>query len=353
MSKDFFLVRPNQKQQRASFAILERRAREKSKSLKLEQLDAINKAFKSKQLAFVEAEEQCKDLIKKLYKDQETKVAKIYNSDNLALLSKFWEEHFIHRNQKSPKGSYGYFRRAIEALGTTSIYTATPKELAKAAASLGRGNPQRRIAWPLNRLLEYIDREQRIALDKRNFTEVKFLTEAEYERVRVEVPDESTQKVADAAFYTGARLGELFALKSSSFRQGASVLWISTQMREDGTEDALKNNKPHLTFIVPEGAKRVRAWVEGVPTSEKLRLRNLRHAEIFREACIKVFPNSPEKWASIHDLRHAYAINLLSKGASVNLVAQCLGDSIQVVQDYYTGYILSDEGVGTLKKLFK
>lgn len=66
-----------------------------------------------------------------------------------------------------------------------------------------------------------------------------------------------------------------------------------------------------------------------------------------------------KRWAEIakkirpelrfHDLRHSYAIELLNHGVSLSLTAQALGNSVQVCQEYYAGFELSDEGLDVIR----
>jgi integrase len=55
-----------------------------------------------------------------------------------------------------------------------------------------------------------------------------------------------------------------------------------------------------------------------------------------------------------HDLRHSYAIHMLEKvEVSLTMVAKLLGDSIQVVEQYYAGFALGEEGLRSVDLLYK
>ena len=59
---------------------------------------------------------------------------------------------------------------------------------------------------------------------------------------------------------------------------------------------------------------------------------------MLQQACKAAFLQEKEKHLKFHDLRHSYAIYLLSLGMSLERVAQSLGNSIQFCQQYYVGF---------------
>jgi integrase len=83
----------------------------------------------------------------------------------------------------------------------------------------------------------------------------------------------------------------------------------------------------------------------------RLEIRNARYAERVRTAGRKVFPKDTSKHIKFHDLRHSYAIHLLNQGVPIGLVAQALGDSVQVTQENYLGFCLTDEGVSMVRTI--
>lgn len=73
-------------------------------------------------------------------------------------------------------------------------------------------------------------------------------------------------------------------------------------------------------------------------------------AKRFALACKKLFKDKTKhcKW---HDLRHSYAVLLIGRGATITLVAQSMGNSVKVCEEYYSGYVLTSEGIETLSKI--
>ena len=59
----------------------------------------------------------------------------------------------------------------------------------------------------------------------------------------------------------------------------------------------------------------------------------------------------PKKQISPHSLRHSYCIHLIDRGVSLDKVAKLIGDSIKTTEEYYTGFIVSDNEVDIVKKV--
>ena len=48
---------------------------------------------------------------------------------------------------------------------------------------------------------------------------------------------------------------------------------------------------------------------------------------------------------------NSYTIVLVSRGVSLSLVAQSLGNSVSVCEKYYTGFVLTNESIDYIRKL--
>jgi integrase len=196
----------------------------------------------------------------------------------------------------------------------------------------------------LNRLLTWIGRKERIALDRRPREPVRYMTLDDYEKVRRHL-DPPLRRLADAAIYTGARVGELFCLTPASLRDNGRSVWIEWQLRRDtGEVSEIKNRAPHKAMIWPRGRERVAAWL-ATSTDERRELRWLKHAELLERACLAA--GVPP--VTFHDLRHCYAIAMVRSGVTLHTVAQFLGDTIAVVDEYYTGFVPGSDDIDAVE----
>ncbi len=73
--------------------------------------------------------------------------------------------------------------------------------------------------------------------------------------------------------------------------------------------------------------------------------------ELMKKYCMIAFPKDSSKHLTFHALRHCYAINLLTKGVSMSLVAQSLGNTLSVCQQHYLGFELTNDSIAAIKSI--
>ena len=139
------------------------------------------------------------------------------------------------------------------------------------------------------------------------------------------------------------RTGELFAIIPKSIR--SNIVLVQNQIDREGNKRDTKNRIVRKAFIIEAGRSKIIQWA----SLNKTNYRNIKFSNVIRSACQKAFPDDKQKWVVFHDLRHSYAIHLLSKGISLSLVAQSLGNSVIVCQENYAGFSLADESIDAIE----
>lgn len=341
---DFFIQAPNKKHGRKSFAIVQRQGKA-NKSLKLPEIDEINKRLKDGRIDFNTALDLITDIKNKLYAKHNP--TPVLHSENIRLLKEYWEKRYEHKDIKDKESAYRRLRYALEAIDTLSLYTATQHEL---LSKISKHPQQRRVAAALNQMLKYVGRgEIRLALNRKARKKPRYLTPQELELVVGQIQHSYAPLIRTlcyAAMGTGLRLGELFALTRQNIRSqdGVLYLYISEQMGHDLKLDATKTRRDRTVVMIQRFVPDVYRWMD-VPESERKAIRNLNFAKILKTACIKIFPDRPEKHCVFHDLRHSFAIELIRVGLPISTIALTLGNNALVCQEYYTGFSLTDEGI--------
>lgn len=342
---DFILQRPDSHGKR-SFAII-RRQGTTNRTLKLPDLDIINERYKKGTIDFETASKLAEDIRARLYKEQ--KYNKNFHPDNKKFLDEYWKRKFEKKDITDKRAAFDRLKRAIDAIGELSLLTASQDELQD---KIYKHPQQRRIAPALNEMLKFFGRNGvEIPLNKKKRKKPKYFTAQELKRVIAHIECEDPKHMATlmkAAFGTGMRLGEVYGIEPYHLRNKNKVVYVEQQLRPDGETDTTKTSSSRLVPILPAFEKDVVEWVMKVPEEKKLESRIWRHAEIVKNAAIKVFPNNPDKHCVFHDLRHSYAITMLQLGFSMTTVAQCLGNSWQVCQEYYAGFDLTNENVAAI-----
>lgn len=346
---NFILKKPDAK--RRSFSILKRTIKDNKTSyekVENEAIDAITKAYQDETKPLETCILLAKEVLASLYKEiEKTKPKVVHNSANRDLLEKFWKDEYDHRDLIDFESSKNDFKRAIEAVGALSLYSATREQLQKEIAKHAKANKQRRLVTKLNALLKYIKRDVKLRKDRKHQEDVLHLSEPDFKKILPFIQDETIKLLAQVAFYTGCRTGECFAIVPNNIK--SNILQVPFQIDREGNKRDTKNRISRRAFIIEAGRPKVKEWA----ALDKSDYRGVRASQAVAMACQKAFPNDRSKWITFHDLRHSYAIHLLSKGVSLSLVAQSLGNSVVVCQQHYAGFTLADESIDAIEATMK
>lgn len=320
-------------------------------------ITAINDLYKKNIIDAATARLQLKVLVKTLYKERDRRRPKnIINDVNYDLFEAYWAQEYGDSRQVIDKATmHADFLRAIASLGNTSL-TASDQPALQSAVNKhfeGHTNKQRRAVSRLNTLLQFVRRGFGLKKWKEEFHAVRHLTLADFEKVMAVVDDYAFKVMCYIAFGTGLRASEIMGLSDAVWSPSKKHLNISMQLKPDQKKHtATKNRKHRKAYVMPEAYKWLEGWFR-LDDAERARLRPLRFARLFRVYCKKVFPKTENKHCAFHDLRHSYAIHLLSREVPLDYVAQSLGNSRFVCEKYYTGYILADASIAVIDNFMK
>lgn len=340
---EYFLKTPNKT--RRTFAIIERLDRAHNKTLKLERLDAINALYKSGALTLVDARAQSMGLVKEL--QTAGRPSPRFSDANQSLFNAYWVARYERRKTApdSKRSARNKYNRALDSLGGLPITSATIHELQTALDKLP-ARRQRRAVGCINRLLAFAGRTELLMPERSIARPVRYLTPLEFSRILLHLPV-VCHLPAQVAFYTGMRQGEVFA--ATQYIERDQSVAVTSQLTRSNKLSETKTRRARSAFVLPEGVEVVRTWL-AVPMGEREKVRALNWAGIIRRACRAARVPTP---CVFHDLRHSYAMELLSRGVSIDLVALSLGNSVTVCQMHYIGYALTSPMGQLLKSLVK
>ncbi len=353
-SKNLYLrIRPKRP---TAFSIYDRielnDGRTKNETLPNIDLDSLNKAYAQNKVTLIESTKQAKSILKQLKVSQNIQdgLEDVFNSENEKILKLFLEDYFKRKRFLVDKDSARYkFERAVKAVGKMSLYTSSEEDLLSCILELDFDeNKKRDIVAKLNSILKFLKRDVVIPSPPKVVNEVLFLTENEVLKVSEHLKDETLKHLCLLSFYSGLRIGECLAVKESSLKSEGIIL-IEHQIDKAGKKRLPKNRKQRKAFLIENGLESFNYWIKHKEEFEASR--NIINKR-FRVACRRVF-KSKDKHCKWHDLRHSYAVHLIGKGIPIQLVAQSMGNSIKVCEEYYSGFILTDIGINTIKSLLK
>ena len=353
-------------QRRALFRIRYKSPETKSRwaTVKLPEIDTANRWYKAGVVDFEHTKSKLEDILKRLYEERGKSIQKApFMTENILLVEKMWKEKYTRRKQKQmkrPLASRGDLMNAAEAAGMFPLDTCDLEALGNHLDKTLGSNPKRlrrRITW-INSILSWLGRPKLSQDPTRIRDSVTYLNEEEFSEVLKHMGRDLDRVLARIAFYTGLRIGEIFGLDRDSIRDRKSLV-VNKQMLELKSPggvypmDSTKTNNKRYVFYPSWLKDDLEQWIE-VPLEERYKIRQRRYSSIIRSACIKVFGTKNKvKLLNFHGLRHSHAIWFLQSGASLEEVAQQLGNHAEVTNRYYSGFELKNESIDRLERLIE
>lgn len=315
--------------------------------IKNPELDIINSRFLNKAIDLTEAYNLTLDLRKRLLPSIEQKIK--YNKANEREILLLTEKIKSDRDIKfsTLKTIELDYRRILALLSEDSILNINVSEIKKRIInSKFSESIQNRLIIYTNKLLKFVGRK-----DMMNKIEVeietKYINEIELNILLKHIRESKAefshldQMVTQLLFYTGLRIGELFAFKYNKYNKISSELKIKYQYTEFLSKDETKGKKSR-TIMVLKNIKEDYESLFNIKQDEIDHLRKTYSRRLLRYS-VECFKDNINKHITAHDLRHSFAMSALSKGINISRIAKILGNGVNVCEKYYTSGELDKE----------
>lgn len=331
---------------------IQKRESGKIQAVRDPRLVSVNTLFKSHTIDAQTARTQVDSIVKSLRDEIEPDKCTGYPDANIDIFERYFREEYESRDilPGSLEAARSSFKRALALLGDSPIPTVSPKQVQARIFALPY--PKRwHVVLALNALFKHAGRtETRFETGTRRGTQtqVKYLSLIDLKAILPHISNPTVRLAAAAAFATGARVGELFALHR--YNPQKRVLTIDSQTDRALNHRATKTYSTRSAVVVKELEEETLNWLK-TPQKERLFVRNFHLGAYVQRASRKAFPEQTHKHCHFYDLRHSYAIHFLSLGVSLSLIAQALGNSEAVCRRHYTGHITSDEGTDLINRI--
>ncbi len=350
LRKVYFLKRPGGA--RVSFCIVERtrlaHGKFSNQNFKSEIVDSINAALRSREIELVDADFQLSAIVRKLNQESAKREQGVYvaTAANLKHLETYWEAEYKHRDLVDRESARNRLKRAIDLIGTHPLLSR--RDELQAALSILDPRRQRAAAAALNQMRRYFGIKDRIALKKKTRPKFHYLRESEVNEVLPHIEKPIHRAWAEVLFSCGVRIGESEALTEDSLN-ARRVIFIETQIDRKGIDRATKTRRTRKTVLLPRAVNAYATWVAGKHLPEDAETARAVFSDILAGACRAAFPEKPDKWVTPHDLRHSFAVHMLTQhSTSITMLAKMLGNSVAVCEEYYINFIPEDEDLTTV-----
>lgn len=240
-------------------------------------------------------------------------------------------------------------KRILFMMGNNSLSSTPRSKISQFVKDLNYADSTKnKLIAVLNNLLRLAGRDISIKTIKSIHEQISYINESELKQLLGNIAllrhplKDLVYNACIIMFYTGLRSGELFALNEQSIGVGNS-LKIQTQITRGLKTKRPKNNKARSVVIIKQSEKAIKEWIK-TPLKQRLELRESL-TKIIKSCAVNTFPDDSSKHISSHDLRHSFAVWALGRGLSLSDISMILGNSLIVCQQYYTGFVMSDEGL--------
>ena len=303
-----------------------------SSAMELETVNAVNAMLLKREVTEAQAEAMVKAEVKRLR--DELKPKPITATINHEILQRFWDKAYKHKPNRSPESAYNRLLRAVNALGGLPLPTASAGEIQERLASnLSNNSTLRDSIAATRQLLRFIGRPD-VYIHKpiKKRRSIKYLTLEDFKKTLPFIPSD-LHPLYWATIGTGGRAAEVFAMEK--YWAERKAVFIETTLDKDMEDGPTKTGDVRWAPVITETIPYLIQWCN-TPTEFRESIRKMRFAEILTEACTKA------KVARIvfRDLRHSYAIHLLTNKIPLEQVARALGNSLSVCQANYVGFVL-------------
>jgi integrase len=309
------------------------------------EVDAVNISYRSEALSFHQALERLERIRSDLYKHRDHALCQNVLPGNLAIVADFIKEKYttqkrLRMGERSYQSACIMLNRAIQDIENVPVdgLSEPLQQLIDDRYRQKPGSHRKRIT-AIHRIRKWRSLDLLLHLND-VMHDVLYITETQFTELLKHLKDPITQELAAFLFYTGARMGEAFAITPQMVRKqgGATLVTISRQMYYDGVLAPTKTRSNRKVFVILGGEDYVTAWAA---REDKASYRKVDHNLRIKKAAAKI----GVKGFYAHCLRHSYCIHLIGTGCTIDWVAQSAGHSRAVCERYYSTHSLTTDAV--------
>lgn len=351
---------------------------------------ALNKQWDYGNISVAEGKKNLQAIKKEL----ESELARLIPQQTFSSYNqKILENYITHilkkrRSRASTKASReASLRRAVRLLGNLSLRSAPIEDIQRIADTIRTPGANKHFTMEIRALLRFINREDHAQLQglRLPVRRPAYLTKEQVYKIVSDIPEDWKKKyplmkeVILIIFNLGLRHSEALALHQGSVKKsnGYVHVRIEKQWKRDrstgkGMLDDLKNNKPRdvVPLNLEETLECMKRFIKAYPKFEDREIYRDSLRRFIQSQCHQLFQleipdtsgldedddffglakhknsmDSDRIYKAVHMLRASFVIAMIAEGFSIEQAAAQIGDSIEVTQKHYAGFVNSESSM--------
>jgi integrase len=258
----------------------------------------------------------------------------------------------------------------LPVFGEMPINTITPADVRKWQSQLAKGQRKelssthiRNIERQFGSIMNFAVRYYNLPVNPHRITgcvgkpakrKMQYWTQEEFKTFLAATTDPMTNAAVETLFYTGMRIGELLALTMNDIDFEKCTISISKTYSHHNKEKQITSPKTPNSYRSITIPKFLRDHLNdfskrfyGIETDERL---FLFYPEWFRYQMVTICKATGVKFIRIHDIRHSHVSMLIDMGFSPHLIAERIGDTVDMVNNVY-GHLYPNRHIEVADKL--
>ena len=330
--------------------------------IKSKQLDTYNSDYRANPGRYNEINRQVELLRDKIRDELREKMgltssskSLAINSGNRRLVARFFDE--IHSAKPFLKDitrekAKGEMDAVLSIFQSIPLSTISKKDLDKKywfEEDKYSDETKNRMVCRVNSLLKLSGNDVRLTKKPLDEKIIRFLKEEELEAFVACLSRDIDKIAARIYFYTGLRTGELFGLEKRKIIFDQRIIKVDKQYTREGELTVPKSRKTRVAIFPTFLTGDLDRWFE-IPKKTRIENRDSMGRR-FLDTSRRIWGEHEIKNISPHDLRRSFAIHHIEVNKlSLTEVALLLGDTMSVVQRYYSGFAFTEDAATELAR---
>lgn len=259
----------------------------------------------------------------------------------------------------------------LPVFGEMPINSITPADVRKWQSQLSKGTQKevltsthiRNIERQFSSIMNFAVKYYNLPVNPHKITgcvgkpakrKMQYWTKEEFNLFLAAATDPMTHTAIETLFYTGVRVGELLALTKDDIDFESCIISITKTYSHHNKDKQItppKTANSYRTITIPQFLRdHLKEYMERFYSIDPGDRLFHFYPEWLRYQMVSICKSSGVKFIRIHDIRHSHVSMLIDLGFSPHLIAERIGDTVDMVNNVY-GHLYPNRHIEVAEKL--